>query len=78
MALLCSVQAAIRKPALIPNLTQIVDSVYAQAAMNSAAYQPDIQLRAVVQAYADVLMDPTVGDPGSPSIVVPTLKFADV
>eukprot|EP00850_Spirogloea_muscicola_P024312 SM000614S19857 [mRNA] locus=s614:2:1649:- [translate_table: standard] len=46
--------------------------------MNSAAYQPDIQLRAVVQAYADVLMDPTVGDPTSPSIVVPTLKFADV
>eukprot|EP00850_Spirogloea_muscicola_P026993 SM013616S00008 [mRNA] locus=s13616:1:135:- [translate_table: standard] len=45
--------------------------------MNSTAYQPDIQLRAVVQAYADVLMDPTVGDPGAPSIVVPTLKFAD-
>eukprot|EP00850_Spirogloea_muscicola_P026127 SM005713S18739 [mRNA] locus=s5713:357:968:+ [translate_table: standard] len=78
MALLCSVQAAIREPALLPNLTQILDGIEAQNVHNSSSWQADYQLRALANSYADLVLNPATGDPNQPAVVIPTLRFQDV
>eukprot|EP00850_Spirogloea_muscicola_P001532 SM000005S17329 [mRNA] locus=s5:1431783:1436099:- [translate_table: standard] len=77
VALQCSLKAAIEQPALLPNLTQILDMVEDQHARNPS-WQPDTHLRALIRSYTAALHDPAIGDPNVPSIVVPTFKLDDV